>query len=142
MADFRDFSLNATTSCRQLGRSSTYDGRWRFFSGFADDLGFGSMLTLLAIPAIDGQDNETDDGSSPPPLVAHLLEIAPAAVHSFDVIVGADALSGRAVQVGDHFVELVGRQHGQGLSQIGIGQELRRLDEGRTPTTGLTRTLV
>ncbi|GEM_PF-6473421 len=60
----------------------------------------------------------------------------------FDVIVGTHTLAGWAVQIGDHFVALVGRQHSQGLGQIGIGQEFRRLDQDRTPTAGLMRALV
>ena len=117
-------------------------GGWRFSSDLANDLGFGSVLTFLAIPAVDGQDDEADNRPSPPPFVADLLDITQAAVDPFHVIVGAHPLASRAVQGGDPLVELVGRPHGQRLGQVGIGQERAGLDQGRTPTTGLMRTLV
>jgi hypothetical protein len=36
-------------------------------------------------------------------------------VHPLDVVVGADELAGRTVQEGNHFTELLQRQHGQGV---------------------------
>lgn len=95
------------------------------------------MLTMLTVPTIDGQDDEADDGPAPVPFVAHFLEIAPLAIDAFHVIVGADLLACRTVQVDDHFVELVGCHYVQGLGQVGIGKERRVLDEGGTPTTGI-----
>lgn len=94
----------------------------------------------MLAPAIQGQDDESHDGSTATPLVAYLLEVAQAAIGSFDVIVGADALSDRAVQVSDHLGKLVGAQHRQGLGQIRVGQEFLVLDKSRPSAAGLMRT--
>src|SRR5262245_14407116 len=89
-------------------RLGQYTGSWRFASDFAADLGFASMLPLLLIPAIDGQHQEADDRPTTTPFVADLLERTQSAVDPLHVIVGADLLASRAVQVGDHLVELAG----------------------------------
>lgn len=70
--------------------------------------GPGRMLTALMIPAIYGQHDEANNRSSSPPLVAHLLEIAQATVDTLHMVIGTRALARWAVQIGDHFFELVG----------------------------------
>ena len=89
-------------------------------SGGGGALGLFRVGFLLP-PPIQRQDDKAHDGSALPPFVAHLFQVAQFAIGTFDMIVGADALSRRAVQVGDHLVELLRGEHGHSAGQVGVG---------------------
>ncbi len=94
-------------------------------------------IETLLTPTIHGEDDESHDGAAATPFVADLFEVAKSAVGSLDVIVGPNTLTGGAVQVGDHFVELVGAQHRQRLGEIGVGQEFGIVHESGPSALGL-----
>src|SRR5581483_3027940 len=93
-------------------------------------------------PTVESQDNEANNGAAATPLVAHLLEVAHPSIDAFHVIVGAHALGGWAVQVGDHFDELVRREHVQSALQVGVGLICRSPDQHSAPALCLVRALL
>ena len=57
---------------------------------------------MLAPPAVDRQDQETENGFPATPLVADLFVVAELSVGPFHVVVGTHSLSRRTLQKGNH----------------------------------------